>query len=243
MGSSRLPGKTVADISGKPLLWHIIERLSFCLTLEKTVVATTDRPEDEVIESLCSSLDIPTFRGSDRDVLDRYYRCAALHGGRIVVRITADDPFKDPVVIDSMVRYMVENPRCDYVSNTIKPTYPEGIDAEVFTSQALEKAWKEAKLPSQREHVTPYIWNNPELFSLKNLEHEVDLSHLRWTLDYPEDLRFALEVYKRLYVPGRVFLMEDILSLLAREPGLSLINSHIERNAGYKKSLLEDARQ
>jgi spore coat polysaccharide biosynthesis protein SpsF len=122
-------------------------------------------------------------------------------------------------------------------------TYPEGIDTEVFTFQALERAWKEAKLPSHREHVTPYIWNSPELFSLKNVKHGIDLSHLRWTLDYPVDLEFAIEVYKRLYAPGKVFLMEDILSLLAKEPGLSLINSHIERNTGYKKSLLEDTLQ
>jgi spore coat polysaccharide biosynthesis protein SpsF len=241
MGSTRLPGKTLVDICGRPLLEHIIERVKQSRYVNVIVVATTTNLEDDQIVQDCERLGVRTFRGNDLDVLDRFYQCAVRFDAEAIVRITADDPFKDPKIIDCAINTLSAG-SYDYVSNTIRPTYPDGLDVEVFTSMALSKAWREAQKPSEREHVTPYIWKNPQIFRLKNLENDHDLSHLRWTLDTAEDLAFAREVYKRLYVPGQLFLMADILELLRCEPDLALLNSFLERNAGYKKSLMEESR-
>jgi spore coat polysaccharide biosynthesis protein SpsF (cytidylyltransferase family) len=196
--------------------------------------------EDDVVIGLCEGLGIKYFRGSESDVLDRFYQCTKKFGGKIIVRVTADDPFKEPEVLDKIVEYFLAHPELDYASNTIEPSYPEGLDIEVFSFSALERAWQEARLPSEREHVTPYIWKNPEIFKAANIRHKTDLSHFRWTLDYEEDLRFTREVYARLQQKG-VFLMNDILTLLQGEPELSKINQGIDRNVGYKASLQKDS--
>jgi spore coat polysaccharide biosynthesis protein SpsF len=195
-------------------------------------VATTEAPEDQAIIEFARGSSVGSFEGSTHDVLDRFYQAARLHRADIIVRITADDPFKDPGVIDLIVDALGDDPSLDYASNTLEPTFPEGIDVEVFTMVALEKAWNEAALTSEREHVTPYIWKHPEKFRLKSVRHGVDLSALRWTLDYEEDLRFTTEIYHRLY-RGQVFGMQEILDLLEAEPALKTINTGIVRNAGY----------
>jgi len=240
MGSTRLPGKTLADISGKPLLAHIIERTKGSRTVNEIVVATTTEPEDRVILSLATEYGVKTYAGSSDDVLDRFYQAARQAEAELIVRVTADDPFKDPEVLDRIVGQILTHPKLAYASNTIEPTYPEGLDIEVFTVGALEQAWREAHLPSEREHVTPYIWKNADQFTLTNIRHNTDLSHLRWTLDYEEDLRFTREVYARLHKPGEIFLMENVLALLEREPELGKINMGILRNEGYLKSLAQD---
>jgi spore coat polysaccharide biosynthesis protein SpsF len=240
MGSTRLPGKTLADINGKPLLSHILERIHYSRLIDEIVVATTTQRRDDVIVNLCEELAVKSFRGSEDDVLDRFYQCAKQFHAQYIVRCTADDPFKDPEVIDRIIKELLADNSIDYASNTIKPTYPEGIDIEVFKFQALERAWKEASKTSDREHVTPYIWRNPHIFRLKNVENDIDLSSLRWTLDTPKDLKLAKTVYKELYVQGKIFLMKDILALLDRRPELRELNAGIERYAGYKKSLQED---
>src|ERR1019366_7701536 len=127
--------------------------------------------------------------GSAEDVLDRYYQAAREVGAGVIVRVTADDPFKDPVVVDQVAGRLMRDPQLDYASNTLEPTYPEGLDVEAFTFSALERAWKEASVPSDREHVTPYIRCNPEMFRTANVSHSPDLSALRWTVDYEADLR------------------------------------------------------
>jgi len=240
MLSTRLPGKALMEVGGKPLLFHAVDRARHSKLTDKIVVATTKRKEDDAIAEYCESIGIDVFRGNELDVLDRFYKCAKLFSADIIVRITADDPFKEPAVIDKAVGILISNKNLDYVSNFIKPTYPEGVDIEAFTFSALEKAWKEAKGSADREHVTPYIWNHPNLFSILNFECEEDLSGLRWTLDTEKDLEFAREVYSRLYTPGRIFLIVDILRLLEREPQLKQINEGIERNLGYKKSVSEE---
>ena len=240
MGSTRLPGKTLTEICGKPLLQHIIERIQHCEFIDDIVVATTENKEDYAIIKLSDKLGVKSFTGSENDVLDRFYQCAKKFDADIVVRVTADDPFKDPDVIDRAVKELISDKGLDYVSNTIKPTYPEGIDIEVITLKALERAWKEADKKSEREHVTPYIWNNPEIFRVSNFENDINLSNLRWTLDTPQDLEFTRDIYKRLYSADSIFFMNDILELLRKEPWLASINTGIERNTGYKKSLLED---
>jgi len=237
MGSSRLPEKVLIDIQGKPLLEHVIDRVRKAKLINRIVIATTSNKKDKAIINFARNQGISYYVGSEDDVLDRFYQAAKEHGAGTIIRITPDDPFKDPEVIDKVVNYYLSHKgTVDYVSNTIRPTYPEGLDVEVFSFNALEKAWKEARKPSEREHVTPYIWNHPEMFQLANVENKEDLSHLRWTLDNEADLRFTQEVYARLY-NGQVFLMKDILALLSAEPELAHINQGMARNAGYLKSL------
>lgn len=240
MASVRLPQKALADICGKPLLSHVIDRAMRSRSIDRIVIATTVNPGDDVIENFGIGAGIDVFRGNDIDVLDRFYRCAKKYSSDFIVRITADDPFREPVVIDRAVGLLVSGKNLDYVSNTIKPTYPEGLDVEVFTFKALERAWKEAKMPSEREHVTPYIWKNPLKFSLLNFENDKDLSGIRLTLDNDADLKLTREIYNRLYKPGRIFTLGDILLLLEKEPWIKKINSGIERNEGYKKSIREE---
>ncbi len=243
MGSTRLQGKVLIDIGGKPLLEHVVERVRKSRLIDDIIIATTDNEQDKAIIKFARRRGIPYYAGSENDVLDRFYQAAQKFCVEVIVRITPDDPFKDPEVIDKIIRhYLTSKDKLDYVSNTIKPTYPEGLDVEVFSFAALEKAWNEARKDSEREHVTPYIWNHPELFRLANIENSEDLSHLRWTLDYEEDLRLAREVYARLY-RGQVFLMKDILALLSAEPELARINQGITRNEGYLKSVQREIRQ
>lgn len=239
MGSSRLPKKTMAEICGKPLIQRILDRLEYCNTINELIIATTTDVADKVILEYAKQNGFLAFAGSVDDVLDRFYQSAKEINADIIVRITADDPFKDPKVIDMIVNQLLSNPILDYVSNTIEPTFPEGIDVEVFTFQSLEIAWQESNLPSEREHVTPFIWNRPNRFNLLNVRNNEDLSHLRWTIDYEDDLRFAREIYLRLG-SDQIFFMQDILALLREEPELLDINQRFERNLGYKKSLEQE---
>lgn len=243
MGATRLPGKVLIDIAGKPLLEHVLDRVRLSRLIDRIIIATTTKEKDRVILEKARSWGVESYAGSEEDVLDRFYQAAKMYGAKTIVRITPDDPFKDPEVIDKVVSYYVKNKdNLDYASNTLKPTYPEGLDAEVFSFYALEKAWREAKKPSEREHVTPYIWNHPEIFRLANVANDEDLSHLRWTLDTEADLQFTREIYHRLY-HGQVFLMAEILALLRAEPELAKINQSITRNTGYLESLEQERNQ
>lgn len=241
MGSKRLPGKTMIPIQGKPLIKHIVERVKQSMLVNQVVVATTDEAADNQLVSYLQTENISVIRGSKDDVLDRFYKAAQAFQAQIIVRVTADDPFKDPDVIDRAIKIFQSEPELDYVSNTLEPSYPEGLDIEVFSFKALQRAWNEAKLPSEREHVTPYIWKNKQLFRTRNFKHSCDLSSHRWTLDYEEDLNFTNAVYEHLYKRTEIFRMNQILALLAKEPGLSHINSGIERNKGYNLSLSKDS--
>jgi spore coat polysaccharide biosynthesis protein SpsF len=239
MASTRLAGKTLLDIAGQPLLGHVIDRVLASRRIEGVVVATTTDPSDDPIEKFAAGRHIAVFRGSIDDVLDRFYKAALQSEADPVVRITADDPFKDPEVIDQVVERLLSDPRIDYASNTIEPTFPEGLDVEAFKASALERAWRQATLQSEREHVTPFIWKHPELFRLESVRHPTNLSHMRWTLDYDEDLRFTRAVYSRLY-RGQVFTMAELLKLQEADPSLGRINSGIKRNIGYNESLKRD---
>jgi spore coat polysaccharide biosynthesis protein SpsF (cytidylyltransferase family) len=241
MGSTRLPGKMLIDITGKPLIQHVIDRVSQSKRIEKLILATTDNPRDAVLVDFAKENLLDFFIGSEKDVLDRFYQAAKTFNIKIIVRITPDDPFKDPEVIDKAVEIFLNGKgELDYVTNTLPPTYPIGLDIEVFSFYALEKAWKEAKKTSEREHVTPYIWKHPEIFRIKNFGLEKDLSYLRWTLDDDRDSQFTREVYQRLYPKKRFFLMEDILELLNLYPALVKINEREEKYEGYLKSLEKD---
>jgi spore coat polysaccharide biosynthesis protein SpsF (cytidylyltransferase family) len=240
MGSTRLSGKVMLEISGKPVLWHVINRVSKSKLIDGLVVATTINKEDDIIEKFCNQNSIPVFRGSEDDVLDRYYQCARKFGIKNIVRITADCPLHDPLVIDLVIeRYRLGN--CDYVSNADPPTYPDGIDVEVLSFDVLEKAWRNASLISEREHVTPYIRKHSDLFRINNVANEEDLSTYRWTLDQAEDFEFIQKIYKKFEELNiDEFCIKDIIGLLEKNPELTSINSAIQRNEGYTKSVNED---
>ena len=220
MGSTRLPGKVLSDICGHPMLWHIINRVKYANLIDKIIIATTKETIDDDIVKFAKYHKISVFRGSSYDVLDRYYQTAKYYRIKDIVRITADDPLKDPKVIDKVIKSYFEN-NADYSSNTVEPTYPLGLDTEVFSYETLEKTWKETNSKYDREHVTAYIYNNPSKFNIVKVQNEnKDLSHLRWTVDTKEDLDFVRVIYRELYKDNKIFLMDDILNLIKSKPDL-----------------------
>jgi glutamate-1-semialdehyde aminotransferase/spore coat polysaccharide biosynthesis protein SpsF (cytidylyltransferase family) len=240
MRSSRLPGKTIADVAGRPLLSHVVERVQSASRVDKVVVATTDQCADDPIAALCQIEGIQCFRGSEDDVLDRFYQAAQANGADIVVRITADCPLIDPAVIDKVIaRFQVGD--CDYVSNTLRYTYPDGLDTEVFSFAALERTWREGKKPSEREHVTPYLRTGK--FRVANVESEstVPLGKYRWTVDYPADLEFVRGIHEA-FAGNKQFGCQDIFQLLKERPELATIQAETIANEGYYKSLYQQAR-
>jgi spore coat polysaccharide biosynthesis protein SpsF (cytidylyltransferase family) len=237
MTSTRLPGKVLADLGGRPLLARVVERARLARTLAEVVVATTVNTTDDPVAALCASLGLPCFRGSEEDVLDRYHGAAGAHGADPVVRITADCPLLDPAVVDRVMGAYIEG-GCDYASNTLHRSYPDGLDTEVFSYAALDTAWREARLASEREHVTPFIWKNPARFRIRQVVQPRDLSALRWTVDEPADLAFVRQVQALL--PEGATSMEAILEVLAAHPELAGLNANVKMNQGYRKSLQND---
>jgi len=242
MGSTRLPGKVMKVFSGKPMLWHICDRLKYSKKITKIIIVTTCKEDDKVIVKFAKEMKVDVYCGSSEDVLDRYYQSANLFNVGHIIRITSDCPLIDPVIVDEVVE-CYQAKESDYVSNTINPSYPDGLDTEIFSFKALEKAWSEAGKPSEREHVTPYIVNHPEIFNIYNYTNDSDRSHLRWVLDEEADYKFIAEVYKRLYREGVIFFMDDVLDLLEKYPELNNINKKIKRNEGYLKSLKIEKKQ
>lgn len=240
MGSSRLPGKVMREIVGKPTLWHLVNRLKRSRLIDKIVIATTDKAKDKPILKLAKESGIDGFAGSEDDVLDRYYQAAKEYNAEVVVRITADCPLIDPELVDRVVSYYLENrDRLDYVSSGL--SYPDGIvETEVFSLATLEKAWKEARLLSEREHVTPYIRKNPTVFRTAKVENQEDLSHLRLVVDDEKDFQLVTEIFENLYKDGKIFHLNDILEFLSKRPELLELNKRTVRNEGYLKSISED---
>ncbi len=240
MGSSRLPGKSLACIENRPMLWHVVQRVQRATRVDRVVVATSTAPADDAIEKMCQESGIPCYRGSENDVLDRFYHAARAEKAAQVVRITADCPLIDPEVVDRVVRRF-ERGDLDYASNSMVRSYPDGLDTEIFSFSALERAWHEARKPSEREHVTPYL--RSEKFRTANVQNDSTsmYQHYRWTVDESEDLEFIRAVYKA-FRPKDSFGMKDILDLIEKTPGLEKMNSDIVSNHGYYKSLFEDAR-
>jgi spore coat polysaccharide biosynthesis protein SpsF len=228
MGSTRLPGKVLAEVRGHPMLWYVVERTRAAKTLDEVMIATTTKPADDVVVAFCREHGVDCFRGSEEDVLDRYYRAGCEHAADAVVRITSDCPLIDPEIIDKTVRaFLAEQP--DYASNSLVHTYPRGLDTEVMTFSTLELAWREARQPYQRTHVTPYIYENPGRFRILPVTGDRDYSAYRWTVDTPEDLELVRAVYDRL--EGDSFQLEDVVRLMEREPELAEINRSIAQKA------------
>jgi glutamate-1-semialdehyde 2,1-aminomutase/spore coat polysaccharide biosynthesis protein SpsF len=241
MGSSRCPGKVLADIAGRPLLWHVVGRARRIRAVDQVVVATTIEPADDAIAAFCAEYEIAVFRGSESDVLDRYYQAAKSFAAETIVRVTADCPVLDPEVVDRVMD-VYRAGGYDYVTNGLVFTYPDGLEVEVFSFAALEKTWREARKPGDREHVSMYMQTSG-LFRVENVENEADLSprNLRWTVDEPEDLAFIRAVYERLWSERRPFFgLADILKLLDEEPELQAINGGFIRNEGYYKTLAQE---
>lgn len=238
-GSTRLPGKVLLPLEDKTVLEHVIERTRKSRLIDKTIVATSIKKQDLPIVKICAGKKIQVFTGSETNVLDRYYQAARLFLPDNIVRITADCPAIDPVIIDKTItKHLKEN--ADYTTNNLIPTYPHGLDLEIFTFKALEQAWKKAKKPSEKEHVSPYIRYNPSLFKITGIEYKKNIKNKRWTLDEPRDYELLKIIFKNVYTKKPNFLMEDILKFLKANPEVEKINCGISRNEGYLKSLKED---
>jgi spore coat polysaccharide biosynthesis protein SpsF len=240
--STRLPGKVLKPILGRPMLARHIERLRRCRKIDGLMVATSVDPSDDAIEALCGELDIPCFRGSLPDVLDRYYRAAMASEiePEHIVRVTGDCPLADPELIDRVIEFHLDG-GYDYSCNARDPfTFPDGLDVEVFRAACLERAWREATLPSQREHVTPFVYQHPEWFKIGDFKNTTDLSHLRWTVDEPADFELVRRIYEALYPANPAFTTPDILDYLEVHPELKTLNVGHQRNEGFQKSLEKD---
>jgi spore coat polysaccharide biosynthesis protein SpsF len=228
MGSTRLPGKVLADIHGRPMLWHVLQRTRAVTSVDDVVVATTIEPADKLVVDFCSEYGVVCFRGSENDVLDRYYQAARHVEAQAVVRITSDCPLIDPGIVDKTLRlFLTEEP--DYASNCVRRTYPRGLDTEVMSFRALELAWREAREPYQRAHVTPYIYENPARFRILSVTGDQDHSSYRWTVDTPEDLELIRHLYA--HFQGEKFLWTDALNLMECEPQLSGINRSVTQKS------------
>lgn len=239
VGSTRLPKKVLLYLEGKTVLERVIERVTASKLINDVVIATTVNKDDLEIVKICSSNGVSVYCGSEDDVLDRYFQAARLLKADHIVRITADCPLIDPTVISEVIEFHLHK-KADYTSNTFKETYPDGQDVEIFTFETLMKAWKNASLASEREHVTPYIRKNPDVFKLLNLEYKDNLSQKRWTLDNPEDYVFIKIIYNNLYHKNPLFGMKEIMKFINENPEIERINQHIVRNEGYLKSITED---
>lgn len=224
-GSSRLPGKVLMDIAGYPMFSRVIRRVRQARTLTEVVLATSTEQQDDPLVELAARLEVPYFRGSESDVLGRYAGAVRAFNPDTVVRLTADCPLLDGGVIDRVVKQLQDTNRIDYASNTLERTYPHGLDTEVFSREALIRAHLEAKLPYEREHVTPYIHKHPELFSLRNVKHASDLSGYRLTVDEAADLTMVQRIYEHFQDDNFTFL--EVVRFLNEHPEVRQINAHL----------------
>ncbi len=243
-GSTRLPGKVLLPLAGEPLLLRMVERVTAARTPLTLIVATTTEAADDPVSNLCRGRNIRCYRGHPTDLLDRHYRAADLEGADLVVKIPSDCPLIDPDVVDGVLEYAIRREGTyDFVSNLHPATYPDGNDVEVIPFRILETAWREADRDYEREHTTPYIWEQPDRFRIANVEWETGLDYSmthRWTIDYPEDYAFIRSVYDALWTPERpVFSLDDILTLLTRKPDLARLNAQYAGVNWYRKHLGE----
>jgi spore coat polysaccharide biosynthesis protein SpsF len=241
MGSSRLPGKVLMDVAGAPLLVRMVERVRAARLLDQVVVATSHLDADRPLVELCQAAGIPVHAGHPTDCLDRHLTAARQFGGDVVVKIPSDCPLVDPRIIDKvMAVFRAEPDRYDFVSNLHPQSYPDGNDVEVMPLPMLELAHAEAKAPHEREHTTPFFWDQPERFRIGNVLWEsgrdLSMSH-RFTVDYREDLLFVQAVFEQLHRPGEVFSLDDILALLDRRPDIFALNAQFAGVNWYRHHL------
>ena len=234
-GSARLPKKVIQKIDNNlTVLDYVIGQVKYSQKIEKIIVATTDLIEDDLICKYANLQKIECFRGSSEDVLDRFYQCAKKYSAKTIVRITADNPLIDPNIIDKIIN---EYNKCDFITNTLERTFPYGTEVEVFSFVSLEKAWENAKKPSEREHVTPFIRNPKNKFVLKNIKNQKNISNFRYTVDKLEDLQLVKEIIKN--ISTRPIFLQDIIKLNKDKPEIFEINKNIKHD-GYLSSIEKD---
>lgn len=239
MNSIRLPGKVMMNIGKFNMIDWVVQRTKLSSRITKSVVATTENELDDPLVACCIKNGYDFFRGSEKNVLSRFYNCAKYFKADLIVRVTADDPLKDPQIIDSAINKLIKS-QSDYCSNTIDTTYPEGMDIEVFTFDTLNQANNNAKLLSEREHVTPYIWKNPELFKISQIKNIRDLSLWSMTVDTKEDMKFMKKLIEKLDYKIDVSFRE-IVNLIDNDLQLQTeCNNKGIRNIGYKLSIEKD---
>lgn len=228
MGSTRLPGKVLKPLCGDSVLSRVLERLKAVPSIDAIVVATTTSIEDDLIVEEAKANEVHIYRGSEKNVLSRYYEAAELYGADGIVRVTSDCPLIDPEITEEVIKtfYKME---VDYMSNKTTPTFPRGLDIEVFTRDALEISYRNAYNDIHTEHVTPYIYLHPEQFTISEYNSPVDYSRYRWTLDTEEDYKLITEIYNYLHQPDKIFGWRQVIALMERIPDLPLINQHIEQ--------------
>lgn len=232
VGSTRLPGKILKEICGKTILHHEIDRLKKCKEIDEIVIATTDKEDDDKIVNEAKKLSVKYFRGSENDVLSRFYYSAKENNADIIVRVTSDCPCIDFEILDKMLIYFKDKykeKQVDYLSNTIKRTYPRGYDIEIFTFSALEKSYINAKKEYEREHVTPYIYDKTNNFLKLSFENKDDYSNYRVTLDTIEDFIVIKNIFENLYYKNPYFKLNDVVQYLNNNLHIVDINKHIEQ--------------
>lgn len=230
MTSTRLPGKVLKKVLDKSLLEYLIERLRRVKLADKIVIATTINDTDQPIVELCERLSVPYFRGSEEDVLSRYYEAALSYKADVIVRVTSDCPIIDPQVIDKVILFYLEHhTKYDYVSNCLERTYPRGMDTEVFSFKVLNDAYKEAATQSEREHVTPFIYRQPHRYRLANVASSENQSQYRWTVDTSEDYQLIKKIIVNLYPINQFFNLQDCVTLINKNPEWKRINIHVEQ--------------
>lgn len=235
MGSSRMPGKVLRQICGKSLLELQVERLRRVPEASRVVVATSVGDADDVIASWCRGYGVDCFRGSEEDVLDRYYQAARHYHAEVVVRATADCPVNDPGVVSDVLNYLLRHlDSCDFVSNSLQRTFPYGIAAGAFKFACLEEAWREAADPAEREHVTPFIYWRPERYRLACVTSGGDYSHYRWTVDTEADFELIRRIYEEIYPRNPLFSWKDVLAVIEAHPEWSEINAHVEQKVAIR---------
>lgn len=235
MGSTRFPGKVLKKIEDKSLLELQYRRLKNSRKANRIIIATSISSLDDPIEELCKEINIPCYRGSEENVLERYYQASIHYNLDVVIRSNGDCPFIDSREIDKLIDIWESNhSKYDYVTNILEETFPLGMHIEIFSIAALKKALQGSTSKEEYEHVTPYIYKNPNKFRVLNIKNKDNLSSYRWTIDYPEDFKFVKEIYKRFGVHNSSFSMYDIIKLMKSEPNLALINDKFKK----KQSLL-----
>ena len=243
MGSSRFPGKVMKMVNKRPLISYMIERVKRSKTLDKVIIATTKNIQDDIIVEWCKINSVDYFRGSEEDVLERYYFAAKINNLKLIIRLTADCPLIDPVIIDKLVKVYkkLSSNSIDFVSNSVPPesTFPDGMDVEVFNFDLLEKAYNEANLPSEREHVTFFMWKSG-LFKTHRVDSEVDYSKYRFTIDYEVDYKVVESIIEGLYSKQKIFIMEDIIDYFNDNSSIQSLQDNIIKYEGWQASLEKD---
>ena len=226
MNSERLPGKVMLDIMGKPMIWHMYNRLKNSKLLTNVVISTGEFENNASICEYAQNQNIPYYSGSELDLIDRLYQTAKKFNASAIVRVTADCPLVDPNIVDNLISEFIQNyDEFDIITNCKTRTFPHGLDVEIYSTNILKKLWQEIKEPQLREWFSLYIEKNPTEFRILNITNSIDESSLRWTVDYPEDFEFIKQIYENLYNENTVFGMSDVLNLLKIKSDLIQINS------------------